>query len=43
MPRQPIHPEERFTGRLHLTDDAQRLVSGYVDHYNNTRLNSATA
>jgi putative transposase len=23
-------------------DDARRLVSGYVDHYNNVRLNSAT-
>src|ERR1041385_8498959 len=23
-------------------DDARRLVSGYVDHYNNMRLNSAT-
>jgi len=23
-------------------DDARRLVSGYVDHYNNARLNSAT-
>ena len=23
-------------------DDARRLVSGYVDHYNNDRLNSAT-
>jgi len=23
-------------------DDAQRLVRGYVDHYNNVRLNSAT-
>jgi len=22
-------------------DDARRLVSGYVDHYNNVRLNSA--
>ncbi|HEY3835924.1 MAG TPA: integrase core domain-containing protein, partial [Bryobacteraceae bacterium] len=25
-----------------LLDDARRLVSGYVDHYNNVRLNSAT-
>ena len=23
-------------------DDARRLVQGYVDHYNNVRLNSAT-
>ena len=23
-------------------DDAHRLVQGYVDHYNNIRLNSAT-
>ena len=23
-------------------DDAQRLVQGYVEHYNNVRLNSAT-
>ena len=23
-------------------DDARRLVEGYVDHYNNVRLNSAT-
>jgi putative transposase len=23
-------------------DDARRLVTGYVDHYNNVRLNSAT-
>ena len=23
-------------------EDAQRLVEGYVDHYNNVRLNSAT-
>ena len=23
-------------------DDARRLVNGYVDHYNNVRLNSAT-
>ena len=24
-------------------DDARRLVEGYVDHYNNVRLNSAPA
>jgi hypothetical protein len=24
-------------------DDARRLVNGYVDHYNNVRLNSATS
>jgi len=24
-------------------DDAARLVQGYVDHYNNVRLNSATS
>jgi putative transposase len=23
-------------------DDARRLVTGYVDHHNNVRLNSAT-
>jgi len=28
-----------MTGAL---DDGRRLVSGYVDHYNNVRLNSAT-
>ena len=33
----------RVTGSGSLSlDDARRLVSGYVNHYNNVRLNSAT-
>ena len=27
---------------LSAIDDARRVVNGYVDHYNNVRLNSAT-
>ncbi|MEO7143922.1 MAG: integrase core domain-containing protein [Bryobacteraceae bacterium] len=29
-------------GRPMSLEDARRLVEGYVDHYNNVRLNSAT-
>ncbi|MBZ5621347.1 MAG: hypothetical protein LAQ69_21855 [Acidobacteriia bacterium] len=33
-----MHP----AGNAVVLDDARRLVQGYVDHYNNIRLNSAT-
>ena len=37
-----IGVSERASGVAPLSlDDARRLVSGYVDHYNNIRLNSA--
>jgi hypothetical protein len=38
--RAPGHPVARLGAPLSL-DDARRLVQGYVDHYNNIRLNSA--
>jgi hypothetical protein len=41
-PTSPFYPQSNGKGTPLSLDDARRLVQGYVDHYNNVRLNSAT-